>query len=176
MTEPSRASGIVPDEPKSSNFLRQIIERGRAGELGLAAAYCDSLMVRTGRTTMDRDELEVCEKAAAAGFPAAVRGLLTHHSSAGNTRTAEYFAGLCDSLLGLRCASEISQHYFVRSNEGTEDSSRNGAAMPAPSDAKMANEVIGGCVIANPSAEPMNGAEHGLATTTASTPVKKLPP
>jgi|RhiMethySRZTD1v2_1073278.scaffolds.fasta_scaffold363904_2 hypothetical protein len=78
---------------------RQIIERGRAGELGLAAAYCDTLMSRTGRTTMDRDELEVCEKAAAAGFPAAVRGLLSHHTFAGNTRLPG-----C-AILSLVCAA-----------------------------------------------------------------------
>jgi len=46
----------------------------------------------TGRTTPDRDGLEACEKATAAGFPAAVRGLLIHHNFAGNTRAAEYFA------------------------------------------------------------------------------------
>src|SRR5262249_18831877 len=80
----------------------------------------DTLMSRTGRTTMDRDELEVCEKAAAAGFPTAVRGLLSHYTFAGNTRTAEYFAGLCGSLLGLRCAAKISEHYHVRSKESSE--------------------------------------------------------
>jgi hypothetical protein len=99
---------------------RQIIERGRAGELGLAAAYCDTLMVRTGRTGIDRDELEVCEKAAAAGFPGAVRGLLKHHTYAGNTRAAEYFVGLCDAILGLRCAGVISEYYYLRSKESGE--------------------------------------------------------
>ena len=33
---------------------RQIIERARAGELGWAAAQCDTLMIRTGRTALDR--------------------------------------------------------------------------------------------------------------------------
>jgi hypothetical protein len=55
-------------------------------------------MMLTGRTTSDRDGLEACEKAAA-GFPGAVRGLLRHHTYAGNTPAAEYFAGLCDAVL-----------------------------------------------------------------------------
>jgi hypothetical protein len=38
---------------------QQIIERARVGELGWAAAQCDTLMMRTGRTALDRDELEV---------------------------------------------------------------------------------------------------------------------
>ena len=99
---------------------RQIIERARAGQLGWAAAYCDSLMIRTGRTVLDRDELDVCEKAAAAGFPAAVRGLLTHHQFAGSTRAAQYFADLCEKILGARCAGPISEYYSARSKESAE--------------------------------------------------------
>jgi hypothetical protein len=97
----------------------QIIERARAGELGWAAAQCDTLMMLTGRTTSDRDGLEACEKAAA-GFPGAVRGLLRHHTYAGNTPAAEYFAGLSDAVLGLRCAGLISEHYYLRSKESGE--------------------------------------------------------
>ena len=99
---------------------RQIIERARAGKLGWAAAYCDSLMIRTGRTELDRDELKVCEKAAAAGFPAAVRGLLTHHQFAGNKRAVQYFADLCEEILGARCAHPLTEYYFARSKESAE--------------------------------------------------------
>ena len=99
---------------------RQIIERARAGKLGWGAAYCDSFMIRTGRTELDRDELEVCEKAAAAGFPGAVRGLLTHHQSAGNMRAAQYFADLCEEILGTRCAGPIDEYYLARSKENAE--------------------------------------------------------
>ena len=99
---------------------RQIFERARAGELGWAAAYCDNLMMRTGRTAMDRDELEICEKAAGSGFLAAVRGLLTHHKFTGNTRAAQYFADLCETVLGLRCADVIADYYHDRSKESAE--------------------------------------------------------
>jgi hypothetical protein len=99
---------------------RQILERARAGKLGWAAASCDSLMIRTGRTALNRDELEVCEKAAAAGFPGAVRGLLIHHQFAGNTRAAQYFADLCEDVLGARCAGPISEYYSARSKESAE--------------------------------------------------------
>jgi hypothetical protein len=99
---------------------RQIIERAKAGKLSWAAAYCDSLMIRTGRTELDRDELDVCEKAAAAGFPAAVRGLLTHHQFAGSTRAAQYFADLCEEILGARCADQLSEYYSARGKESAE--------------------------------------------------------
>jgi hypothetical protein len=102
-----------------------ILERARAGQqLGLAAAYCDTFMIRTGRTTMERLELEACEKAAAAGFPAAVRGLLTYHQQAGNAPAAEYFAGLCDALLGSRCAGALADYYGERSEESAEMKAR----------------------------------------------------
>jgi len=99
---------------------RQIIERARAGELGLAAAYCNSLMVHTGRMTMDRNELEFCERAAQAGFPGAVLGLLTHHHSAGNSRAAEYFAVLCEEVPGVGCGNPIVDYYYDRSQESPE--------------------------------------------------------
>ena len=99
---------------------REIIESARAGQLAMAAAYCDNLMIRTGRLTMDRDELEVCQRAAQAGFPGAVRGLLTHHHGARNMPAADYFVGLCDAVLGLRCADAISEYYSDRSKESAE--------------------------------------------------------
>jgi hypothetical protein len=68
----------------------------------------------TGRT-LDRDELEVCEKAAGSGFLAAVRGLLAHHQFTGNTRAAQYFADLCEMVLGLRCADVLADYYQDRS-------------------------------------------------------------
>jgi hypothetical protein len=43
--------------------------------------------------------------------------------------------------------------------------------MPAPNAANTAKACTGGCVNATPSAAPMNGAVHGDATATASTPV-----
>ena len=50
-----------------------------------------------------------------------------------------------------------------------------GAAIPTPSAAKIISALTGGWVRAKPSALPIKGAVQGLATTTASTPVKKLP-
>lgn len=97
---------------------QQIIERARAGELGWAAAYCDNLILM-GRT-LDRDELEVCEKAAGSGFLAAVRGLLAHHQFTGNTRAAQYFADLCETVLGMRCADLLADYYHDRSKESSE--------------------------------------------------------
>ena len=98
---------------------QQIIERARAGELGWAAAYCDNLILM-GRT-LDHDELEVCEKAAGSGFLAAVRGLLFfHHQFTGNTRAAQYFADLCETVLGMRCADLLADYYHDRSKESAE--------------------------------------------------------
>jgi hypothetical protein len=99
---------------------REIIERARAGQLAMEAAYCDSLMIRTGRLTMERGELDVCQRAAQAGFPGAVRGLLTHHHGTRNMPAADYFVGLCDAVLGLRCANAISEYYGDRSKESAE--------------------------------------------------------
>jgi hypothetical protein len=98
---------------------QQIIERARAGELGWAAANCDGHVFRA--TTLDRDELEVCEKAAGSGFLAAVRGLLFfHHQFTGNTRAAQYFADLCETVLGMRCADLLAEYYHDRSKESAE--------------------------------------------------------
>ena len=47
--------------------------------------------------------------------------------------------------------------------------------MPSPRATNTDSAMAVGWVRAKPSAEPMNGAVQGLATTTASTPVKKLP-
>ena len=47
--------------------------------------------------------------------------------------------------------------------------------MPAPRAANTSSATAGGWVMAKPRAVPMRGAVQGLATTTASTPVKKLP-
>src|SRR5262249_41552892 len=97
---------------------QQIIERARAGELGWAAAYCDNLILM-GRT-LDHDELEVCEKAAGSGFLAAVRGLLFHHQFTGNARAAQYFADLCETVLGMRCVDLLADYYHDRSKESAE--------------------------------------------------------
>lgn len=97
---------------------QQIIERARAGELGWAAANCDGHVLRG--TTLDRDELEVCDKAAGSGFLAAVRGLLAHHQFTGNARAAQYFADLCETVLGMRCADLLADYYHDRSTESAE--------------------------------------------------------
>ena len=47
--------------------------------------------------------------------------------------------------------------------------------MPKPSAAKTSSATGAFCVNANPSAGPMNGAVHGLATSVASAPVKNEP-
>jgi hypothetical protein len=58
---------------------------------------------------------------------------------------------------------------------GTKPISRNGSASPSPS-ARNTSSASSGCAVkAKASADPMNGAVQGLATTTASTPVKKSP-
>ena len=46
--------------------------------------------------------------------------------------------------------------------------------MPRPSTANSNSDCAAGSVNAKPSAAPMNGAVHGEATATASTPVRKL--
>ncbi len=62
-----------------------------------------------------------------------------------------------------------------RVHAGLNDSSRYGAANPNASAVKIANVTPADCASANPIAAPINGAVHGVATTIASTPVKKLP-
>ena len=47
-----------------------------------------------------------------------------------------------------------------------------GSAIPNPRNAKTSNATYIGCEMANPSAGPINGAVHGLATVVANTPVK----
>ena len=49
-----------------------------------------------------------------------MRGLLIHHQFTGNTRAAQYFADLCETLLGLRCADVIADYYHDRSKESAE--------------------------------------------------------
>src|SRR5690625_7833622 len=47
--------------------------------------------------------------------------------------------------------------------------------MPRPSATKTLILMVAGCVSAKPRAAPIKGAVQGLATTAASTPVKKEP-
>ena len=47
--------------------------------------------------------------------------------------------------------------------------------MPSPKAAKTGTAIHASCVTAYPRAAPIKGAVQGLATTTASTPVQKLP-
>ncbi len=60
----------------------------------------------------------------------------------------------------------------ARATAGTSPSSSIGAARPRPSAANTASAAAAGCASAQPSAVPMKGAVHGLATMTASAPVK----
>ena len=53
-----------------------------------------------------------------------------------------------------------------------EASSRTGSAMPRPSIANTASECSASCVSVKPTAAPMNGAVHGVATRVASTPAR----
>jgi hypothetical protein len=98
----------------------QVIERARAGELWLAAAHCDTAATERGKPILEPDTLSICERAAAQGFPGAVRALLRHHHHRKNQRAAEYFAGVCDGLLGLACAEDIAAYYDDRRGESAD--------------------------------------------------------
>src|SRR5581483_5525651 len=50
-----------------------------------------------------------------------------------------------------------------------------GNARPSPTTANISRINGGGCAKANPSAAPRNGAVQGVASTVASTPLKKAP-
>ena len=56
---------------------------------------------------------------------------------------------------------------------GMQQSKSQGSAMPKPSARKTASASAAGCVTAKPSAAPIKGAVQGLATMTASMPVRK---
>ena len=62
-----------------------------------------------------------------------------------------------------------------RSDPGNSDSTRYGVASPRPIRVNITSETAGGRVIEALSAVTRNGAEHGVATTVASTPVKNEP-
>jgi hypothetical protein len=98
----------------------EVLARARAGELWLAAAYCDTAGSKTGDPTLQPDTLYICERAAVQGFPGAVRALLLHHHHTKDQRVAEYFAGVCDALLGLGCAEEIAAYYDDRRDESAD--------------------------------------------------------
>ncbi len=58
-----------------------------------------------------------------------------------------------------------------RRQPGNQVNSTKGSAMPTPSAANTSSVSAAGCASAKPSAAPMNGAVHGEAMATASTPV-----
>ncbi len=62
-----------------------------------------------------------------------------------------------------------------RARPGTALTAAIGAASPQPSATNTDNAAGTGAISANPSAAPMNGAVHGVATIVASTPVAKAP-
>ena len=62
-----------------------------------------------------------------------------------------------------------------RATPGTTESTRYGAANPSPSAPKTNIATTAGAARAAAIAAPMNGAVQGVATSTASSPVKKLP-
>jgi hypothetical protein len=57
-----------------------------------------------------------------------------------------------------------------RSHRGKSESSSTGSAMPTPSAANTASANPADWDTVKPTAAPMNGAVHGVATTVASTP------
>ena len=97
----------------------QMLERARAGELWLGAAYCDAA-ARRGQYILPPEILSVCERAAGQGFPGGVLALLRHHHHTKNQRAAEYFAGICDALLGLDCAHDLDAYYHDRRDESAD--------------------------------------------------------
>jgi hypothetical protein len=98
----------------------QMLERVRAGELWLGAAYCDTAARDRGQYILPSEILSVCERAAGQGFPGGVRALLRHHHHTKNQRAAEYFAGVCDALLGLDCAEDLDAYYHDRRDESAD--------------------------------------------------------
>src|SRR5439155_4664646 len=59
---------------------------------------------------------------------------------------------------------------------GKADSSRYGAAIPAPIAAKVLRVITGDCVVAHAAAAPMNGAVHGVDSTAVMIPKPNEPP
>jgi hypothetical protein len=98
----------------------EIIERARAGELWLGAAYCDAAARQRGQYILPPEILSVCERAAGQGFPGGVLALLRHYHHTKNQRAAEYFAGVCDALLGLDCAHDLDAYYHDRRDESAD--------------------------------------------------------
>src|SRR5207237_7989175 len=58
---------------------------------------------------------------------------------------------------------------------GRQLSTTYGAARPRPTVSSVTKMTAGCAVNANPSATPRNGAEHGVASKVASTPLKNAP-
>jgi hypothetical protein len=98
----------------------EMLERVRAGELWLGAAYCDTAGTARRQYIQPPEILSVCERAAGQGFPGGVRALLRHHHHTKNQRAAEYFASLCDALLGLDCKYDLDAYYHDRREESAD--------------------------------------------------------
>jgi hypothetical protein len=111
---------VMQGETIRRTSTEQIVERARGGDLGLAAAYCDQAAISSGEHVLPPEILSVCERAAAQGFPGAVRALLRHHHHSKNPRAADYFAGVCDALLAIHCAGDIAEYYGDRRDESAD--------------------------------------------------------
>jgi hypothetical protein len=82
-------------------------------------------------------------------------------------------ANIGKAISDLKCCIQAPGRGSARVNAGQTLAARKGSAMPTPSAANTASACMGGMVRAAPSETPMNGAVQGLATATASTPVRK---
>ncbi len=58
------------------------------------------------------------------------------------------------------------------SDRGKIVSNKYGVAIPSARNVKISSDTYAGCCAANPSADPMNGAVHGVAATVASAPFR----
>ena len=75
----------------------------------------------------------------------------------------------------LKVCSQAPGRGSIASRRSLLASTRYGSAMPTPMVANTASTSSGELLSVKPTAPPMKGAVQGVATTTAITPVMKLP-